>query len=57
MYEREEKCIHCFFGGKSEGKKLVRRPKCSLENIFTVDHQEMGWDGTDWIHLVLGKNR
>lgn len=57
MYEREEKCIHCFFGGKSEGKKLVRRPKCSLENIFTVDHQEMGWDGTDWIHLVLGKSR
>lgn len=57
MYEREKKCIHCFFGGKSRGKKLLGRPRCSLENIFKVASQEMGWDGTDWIRLVLGKDR
>jgi hypothetical protein len=58
MYKREEKCIHCFFWrGESEGKKLMGRPRCSLENIFKVDHQEMGWDGMYWIHLVLNKGR
>jgi hypothetical protein len=46
-----------FLGGKSEGKKLVGRPRCSLENIFKVDRHEMGWGGMDWIHLVLDKGR
>jgi hypothetical protein len=46
-----------FLGGKSERKKLVGRPRCSLENIFKVDHQEMGWDDMDWICLVLDKGR
>jgi hypothetical protein len=57
MYEREEKCIQCFLGGKSEGKKLMGRPRCSLENIFKVDHQERGWDDMDWIRMVVVKDR
>ena len=43
--------------GKSKGKKLVGRPRCNLENILKVNHQEIGWDGMDCIRLVLDKGR
>ena len=45
---RERREIHMLcMEGKSDGKKLVGRPRCSSENIFKVDLQEMGWDGME----------
>jgi hypothetical protein len=36
--------------GKSEGKRLLERPRCRWDDNIKVDLQEVGW-GT-WIALI-----
>jgi len=38
--------------GKSEGKKLLGRPRCRWEDNIKMDLQEVGGGGVDWIDLV-----
>jgi hypothetical protein len=35
--------------GKPEGRILLGRPKCRLEDNIKMDFTEIGWDGLVWI--------
>jgi hypothetical protein len=37
---------------KLEGKRLLGRPSSRLKDDTKVDLREIGWGGTDWIHLA-----
>jgi hypothetical protein len=41
---------------KPERKRLLRRPRCNLEDNIKMDLREEGWGGMDWIHLALDRN-
>ena len=38
--------------GKPEGKRPLLRPRCRWEDNITVDLQEVGWVGMDWLDLA-----
>jgi len=38
--------------GKSNGKRVLDRPRCEWEDDVKMDFQETGRDGVDWIHLA-----
>jgi len=56
MYEREEKCIHCFFLVESLEERNYWEDLGVVRRIF-LKWIIKKWDGTDWIRLVLGKDR
>jgi hypothetical protein len=37
--------------GSPEGKRPLARPRYRQEGNVRVDLREIGWGGTDWIHL------
>ena len=43
--------------GKTEGKKPLGRPRRRWEDNITMDLQEVGCGGMDWIELAQGRNR
>jgi hypothetical protein len=43
--------------GKSEGKRLLGKPRCRWENGITMDLREIGWEVVDWIHLAQERDR
>jgi hypothetical protein len=38
--------------GRSEGKRLLGRPRCRWEDNIKLDLREIGTDGANWIWLV-----
>jgi hypothetical protein len=38
--------------GKPEGKRLLGRPRLSLENNVKIDLQKVRCEGTEWIDLA-----
>jgi hypothetical protein len=38
--------------GKPEGKRLLRRPTCKLEDNIKMDLRGIGWGGMNWIDLA-----
>jgi hypothetical protein len=46
-----------FFGGETEGKKPLGRPRRRWEDNIKIDLQEMGCVGMDWIDLAQERDR
>jgi hypothetical protein len=42
--------------GKSEGKRLFRRPRHRCKDNIRLDLSEIGWKGVDWTHLAQDKD-
>jgi hypothetical protein len=34
------------------GKRPLGRPRCRWVDNIKMDHEEIGWDGRDWIELA-----
>jgi hypothetical protein len=43
--------------GKSEGKRLLARPRCTWEDNIRMDLQEIGCEGVDWMHLTQDRDQ
>jgi len=43
--------------GKHEGKRLLGRPRCRLEDNIKMDLQEVGCGVMDWIDLARDRDR
>jgi hypothetical protein len=39
--------------GKPEGKRPLERPRHRWVDNIKMDLREIGWDGVDWIELVM----
>ena len=55
-YGGEEKPMQGF-GGKSEGKRPLGRPRRRWEVTIKMDFQEVGRGGMDWIELSQDRDR
>jgi hypothetical protein len=38
--------------GNLEGKRPLGRPRHRWKDNIKMDHEEIGWEGVDWIHLA-----
>ena len=45
------------FGGKSEGKRSLGRPRHRWEDNIKMDLQEVGCEGMDWIDVAQGRDK
>jgi hypothetical protein len=55
-WERRENCRR-FLLGKSEGKRLLVKPRRRWEDGIRMDLKEIGWGvGVEWIHLAQGRD-
>jgi hypothetical protein len=43
--------------GKSEGKRLLGRPRCRLGNNSRIGPREIGCEGVDWINLAQDRDQ
>jgi hypothetical protein len=43
--------------GKPEGKRLLGRPRHSLDNNFGIDLREIGWENVDWMHMAEDRDQ
>jgi hypothetical protein len=43
--------------GKSEGKRLLGRPRCMWVDNIKIDLREIGWDGVDWIDMTQDRDQ
>jgi hypothetical protein len=43
--------------GKSEGKRPLGKPRRRWEDNITMDLQDVGCEGMDWINLAQDMNR
>jgi hypothetical protein len=43
--------------GKPEGKRPLRRPRCSWVDNIKMDLREIRWDGVDWIELAEDRDQ
>jgi hypothetical protein len=43
--------------GKPEGKRSLGRPRHRLADNIRMDLREVGWEGMDWMHLVLDRDQ
>jgi hypothetical protein len=48
---RVKRNVYRVLVGKPEEKRPLGRPRRRLEDNIEMDFKEIGWDGTDWIHL------
>jgi len=48
----ERRGVHRVLMGKPEGKRPVGRPRNRWEDNCTIDLQEVGCEGMDWIELA-----
>jgi hypothetical protein len=49
--------VHVEFGGETEGKRPLGRPRHGWENNIKMDFQEVGWrawTGLIWLRIVTG---
>jgi hypothetical protein len=53
----EGRGIYRVLVGKHEGKRPLGRPSCKCEDKITMDHQEVGCGGIDWIELAQDMDR
>ena len=53
----ERRGIYRVLVGKSEGTRLLGRPRHRWEDNIKMDRQEMGCGGMDWIELVQDTDR
>jgi hypothetical protein len=53
----EKRGIYRVFVWKPEGKRPLGRPRHSWEDNVTMELQEVGCEGTDWIELVQDRDR
>jgi hypothetical protein len=54
---REVSNVYKILVGKPEGKRSLGRPRRRWEDNIRVDLKDIGWEGVDWIHLALGRDR
>jgi hypothetical protein len=47
-----EKISYRVLVGKSEGKRLLGRPRCRWEDDTKIEIKEIRWEDVDWIHLA-----
>jgi len=47
--EGENRNAYRILVGKPEGRRLLGRPRCRLEDNIKIYFMEMGWDGLVWI--------
>jgi hypothetical protein len=52
----KEKSVQSF-GGKSEGKRPIRRPSHRWENGIKMDSSEIGWEDVEWIHQAEDRDQ
>jgi len=45
-------CVYRILMGKPEGKRLLGRPRCKLDDNIKMDLQELGCGGVDCIDLA-----
>jgi hypothetical protein len=53
----EERGVYRVSVGKPEGKSPLGRPRHRWENNITIDLQEVGCGGIDWIGLAQDRDR
>jgi hypothetical protein len=52
------KYVACrILAGRSEGKRLLGKPRCRWVDNIKKDHREIGWGGMDWIHLSQDRDQ
>ena len=57
MHMGESKGVNRVLMGKPEGKKPLGRPENSWKDNITMDLQEVGCGGMDWIKLDQERDR
>ena len=45
------------FGGETQGKEPLGRPRRRWEDNIKMDLQEVGWGNMDWIELAQDRGR
>ena len=53
----EGRGVHKVLVGKSEGKRLLWRPRCRWEDNIKMYLQEVGCGGMDWIDVAQYRDR
>jgi hypothetical protein len=48
----EKRNVYRLLVGKTEGKRLLGRPRCRWVNNIRMDLGEVGWGDVDWIGLA-----
>jgi hypothetical protein len=43
--------------GRPEGRRPLERPRRRWEDNITMDLQEVGWGGMDWIDMAQDRDR
>ena len=49
--------VYTVFGGETEGKRPLGRPRLRWEDNIKMELQEVGCGGMDWIELAQDKDR
>jgi hypothetical protein len=54
----EDQVMRCYtvMALKSEGKRPLRRQMRKSEDNIKMDHKEVGWKDTNWIHLAQDRD-
>jgi hypothetical protein len=52
----KERCLQGF-GGKSEGKRLLGRPRLIRKGNIGIDIKYAGWEGMNWIGLAENRDK
>jgi len=53
----EKRGIYRVLVGKTEGKRLLGRPRRRWEDNIKMDLQEVGYGGMDWIEMAKDRDR
>jgi hypothetical protein len=53
----ERRCVYRVWLGKAEGKRPLGRPRHRWEDDVTMDLQEVGCGGMDWMELARDRDR
>ena len=56
-YGGESRGVYRVLVGKYEGKRPLGRPRPRWEDNITMDFQEVGFGGKDWIDLAQDRDR
>jgi hypothetical protein len=50
--KKKKKNTYKILVGKLQGKRPLGSPSCTWVDNIKMDLREIGWGGTDWIHLA-----
>jgi len=53
----ERRGVYRVLVGKPEGKRPHGRPRLRWEDNIEMNHQEVGWEGMDWIDLAQNRGQ